>query len=167
MENKTQELNNLYEQRKEWIDKYSGFANVLCLAVLALGEIDNLEDPVAVRRHNMICKSLVSDTVKIIATEKQGDYLPSKMDFALTRRLIVKDGQHQPVYLTLTDDPDAFNQIENNIFVPGLWMDYARQVLSKYDDLIIEQTSHDLSQKLTNLRGQMLIGINGFGHGYE
>lgn len=160
------ELSNLIATKQRWLDAYQPYALTLCLAVLDSGETDDLGDPDNVRRHHMTVRARQSGDIKIIATEKSDNFVPSLNCFAETRRLIVKAGKYQPAYLTFTNDPNLADA-QHNIFVPGIWMDYADQVIKEYEDKQDKIKQEIESVEIAKMKSELLINVAGYGSQYE
>jgi hypothetical protein len=159
------ELEDLKKRKQQWLAVYTPYAMNLCLAVLDTGELDDLDDPDSVRRHHMIARSRLSGEVKIIATEKSGSFIPSLNLYADTRRLIVKVGDHQPVYLTFTNDPTILDA-QYNVFVPGVWMDFADQVISAHERNQQLSLLEYEKEQVRKIKEELLIDVPGYGVQY-
>jgi hypothetical protein len=159
-------LKELTDLKKHWLEKYMPYAFELCMAVLATGEDDSLGDPVSKCRWSMKAKSLVGGEIKIIATEVDGSYIPTQMEYAKTRRLMVTVGGYQPVYLTFSNDPAVDGSI-NDIFVPGAWIDFASRVLMVHNEYLEQLRLDKESEIVEDLKDELLIGVPGFGEQYE
>lgn len=160
------ELDELRKTKAYWIKKYNEYALSLCDAVLEFGNPDTMGDPASIARHNMVAKSVTDGKVKITATYKTGNFVPTLKDFCTTRRLIVKDGVHDAAYLTLTDDPDNIDG-KYDFFVPGDWMFYAEQIIlnaKKHKEWLYAKKE---AEEVENLKKQLLIGVAGFDNAYE
>jgi hypothetical protein len=156
------ELEELKKRKQTWLTVYQSYALSLCLAVLDTGDADDLGDPDSVRRHHMIARSRSSGDVKIIATEKGGCFLPSLNLYADTRRVIVKVGEKQPVYMTFTNDPSIL-EAQYNVFVPGVWMDFADQVIKSHERSRQLNLQEYEKEQVRKIKEELLIGVPGFG----
>lgn len=159
------ELDQLRNQKVAWLKEYEPYALTLCLAVLAIGTDDDLGNPDSVRRHHMISKSVSEGEVTIIATEKSGGYLVHANKFSVTRRLIVKTGIYQPVYMTFTSDPTI--GVEGNNFVPGYWFNYADEIIARFAKVTNNANFAQEREDVDKLKKELLIDVPGFGTSFS
>lgn len=164
------ELQLLEDTKKRWLEQFNGYALILIKAVLAMGEDDDMGDLASIERHHLKAKSMgynmPQGDVKIIATEKTSLYVPAMKEFSVTQRLIVKVGTYQPVYMVFTNDPSE-DGTKHNLFVPGFWMDFADQVMRRYDKYQDELLDKKDEEKIAALKQQLIVGVQGFGEQYE
>lgn len=160
------ELELLRNQKIKWLKEYEPYALTLCLAVLAIGIDDDMDDPTSIRRHHMTCKSVNEGEVTIIATEKNGGYLVGASKFSTTRRLIVNVGIYQPVYMTFTNDP-SIGDAGFNTFVPGFWFNYADEIISRFAKMSASASQTKEKEEINKLKKNLLIDVPGFGTSFS